>query len=148
MSVCTFLFFNRWLAWGHQKLAIEIAGNNIARMSDGKEAPFDKAKAFTYHPERTAAAFSAIRFLVRVICVDSHDELHTAWKHIIDNGMPERAIKVLEDLTRVKYEAATGTVAKTLAARDKVQETRLARELGDAFRNQFIKAGKMAQRGF
>jgi iron(III) transport system substrate-binding protein len=49
-------------------------------MSDGKEAPFEKAQAFTYHPERTGAAFSAIRFLVRVICVDSHDELHDSWK--------------------------------------------------------------------
>ncbi len=121
---------------------------NIARMSDGKEAPFEKAQAFTYHAERTGAAFSAIRFLVRVICVDSHNELHEAWKHIIDNGMPERAIKVLEDLTRVKYEAATGNIGKILASRDKAQETRLARELGDAFRTQFIRAGTMAQRGY
>ncbi|WP_395736510.1 ABC transporter substrate-binding protein [Prosthecobacter sp.] len=120
---------------------------NIARMSDGKEAPFEKAEAFIYHPERTAAAFSAIRFIVRVICVDSHNELHAAWKEIIDHGMPERAVQVLEDMTRVKYEAAMGTISKTLSARDKVQETRLARELGDAFRNQYIKARTMAQRG-
>lgn len=121
--------------------------DNIARMSDGREAPFEKAQAFTYHPARTAATFNAIRFIVRVICVDSHNELHAAWRTIIDHGMPERAIKVLEDLTRVKYEAATGNIAKILAARDKVQETRLARELGDAFRNQYIKAGRMAQNG-
>ncbi len=121
--------------------------DNIARMSDGHEAPFEKAQAFTYHPARTAAAFNAIRFIVRIICVDSHNELHAAWKTIINHGMPERAIKVLEDLTRVKYEAATGNIAKILAARDKVQETRLARELGDAFRNQYIKAGRMAQNG-
>lgn len=121
--------------------------DNIARMSDGREATFEKAQAFTYHPARTAAAFNAIRFIVRIICVDSHNELHAAWKTIIDHGMPERAIKVLEDLTRVKYEAATGNIAKILAARDKVQETRLARELGDAFRNQYIKAGRMARNG-
>lgn len=120
---------------------------NTSRMSDGQEAPFEKAKAFTYHPERTGAAFNAIRFLVRVICVDSHDELHAAWKEIINNGMPERAVKVLEDLTRVKYEAATGNISKILAARDKAQETRLARELGDAFRTQFIRARTMAHQG-
>lgn len=120
---------------------------NIARMSDGAEAPFEKAQAFTYHPERTGAAFSAIRFLVRVICVDSHAELHEAWKAIIDAGMPERAITVLEDLTRVKYEAATGGISKILSSRDKVQETRLARELGDAFRTQFTRAGSMARHG-
>lgn len=120
---------------------------NTARMSDGREAPFEKADAFTYHPERTAPVFNAIRFLVRVICVDSHKELRTAWKKIIDSGMPPRAIEVLEDLDRVKYEAATGTVSKILASRDKVQETRLARELGDAFRTQFLRAATMAQRG-
>lgn len=120
---------------------------NTARMSDGREEPFERAKAFIYHPERTAAAFNAIRFLVRVMCVDSHDELHTAWKAIIEAGMPERAIAVLEDLTRVKYEAATGSISKILASRDKAQETRLARELGDAFRNQFIRAGAMARNG-
>lgn len=120
---------------------------NTARMSDGAEAPYEKARAFTYHAERTGAAFNAIRFLVRVICVDSHDELHAAWRDIIEAGMPDRAITVLEDLTRVKYEAATGSIAKILSARDKVQETRLARELGDAFRNQFIRAGTMARRG-
>lgn len=118
---------------------------NTPLMSDGKEAPFEKAKAFVYHPERTGTAFSAIRFLVRVICVDSHDELHAAWKDIIHAGMPERSIKVLEDLTRVKYEAATGNISKILASRDKAQETRLARELGDAFRTQFIRAGTMAR---
>lgn len=120
---------------------------NTARMSDGKEEPFERAKAFTYHAERTAAAFNAIRFLVRVMCVDSHDELHAAWKDIIEAGMPERAIAVLEDLTRVKYEAATGNISKILASRDKAQETRLARELGDAFRTQFIRAGAMARSG-
>ncbi|MFC5456945.1 ABC transporter substrate-binding protein [Prosthecobacter fluviatilis] len=120
---------------------------NIARMSDGKEAPFEKAQAFTYHPERTAALFNTIRFLVRVICVDSHAELHAAWKTLIDHGMPERAVQVLEDLARVKHEAAAGNISKILSARDKVQETRLARELGDAFRNQFIKAARIAESG-
>jgi len=120
---------------------------NTARMSDGAEQPFEKARAFTYHPERTAALFSAIRFIVRVICVDSHEELHTAWQQIIDKGMPERAIQVLEDLTRVKHEAASGNISKILSARDKMQETRLARELGDAFRNQYLKAARIAERG-
>lgn len=120
---------------------------NTARMSDGAEQPFEKARAFTYHPERTAALFSAIRFIVRVICVDSHEELHNAWRQIIEKGMPERAVRVLEDLTRVKHEAATGNISKILSARDKVQETRLARELGDAFRNQYIKAARIAERG-
>lgn len=119
--------------------------SNTPRMSDGSEAPFEKAKALIYQPQRTAAAFNAIRFLVRVICVDCHAELHQAWKNILDAGMPPRSIEVLEDLTRIKYDAAMGGISKILSSRDKIQETRLARELGDAFRIQFLRAGEMAR---
>ncbi len=120
---------------------------NALHMSDGKEQPFEKARAFIYHPERTAAVFNAIRFLVRVICVDAHEELRAAWREILANKMPPRSIQVLEDLTRVKYEATTGSIAKILSSRDKTQETRLARKLGSAFRTQFIRAREMAARG-
>ncbi len=120
---------------------------NALHMSDGKEQPFEKARAFIYHPERTAAVFNAIRFLVRVICVDAHEELRAAWREILTNKMPPRSIQVLEDLTRVKYEATTGSIAKILSSRDKTQETRLARKLGSAFRTQFIRAREMAARG-
>lgn len=120
---------------------------NRAVMNDRDELPFEKATAFIYHPEWTGPAFNSIRFLVRVLCVDPHEELRAAWRAIVDGGMPERALTVLEDLNRVKYATAMDSIRRTLAARDKLQETLLARELGDLFRHQYGRALEMARRG-
>lgn len=121
---------------------------NLKHMSDADEMPFEKAKSFTYRPELTAAAFSSIRFLVRVLCVDPHEELKAAWQAIHSHSKPaERALIVMQDLSRVPYDSATGSIRSTLSSRDKIQEARLARQLSDTFRNQYEKALQMALRG-
>jgi Tfp pilus assembly protein PilP len=117
-------------------------------MTDAAEMPFEKAKAFTYQPELTGPAFSSIRFLVRVLCVDSHEELKEVWHQI--HARPQRAehaLAVMQDFTRVPYDAATGSIRATLSSRDKIKETLLARQLGDTFRYQYQKALQMALRG-
>ena len=65
------------------------------------ENPYELAKSFTYRPEWTAGHFNVQRDLVRAMCLDSGDELRTAWKVIIDNGGPARqpaAMEVLQQL--------------------------------------------------
>ena len=119
---------------------------NLPHMPDDAEMPFEKASAFVYEAERTGPAFNSIRFLVRVLCVDSHEELKTAWWEILEAGMNERALTVLHDLNRVKYDTATGPIRKTLSSRDKIQETLLARQLGDTFRSQYARAFEIAHR--
>ena len=120
---------------------------NLSQMNDRAEMPFEKARAFTYRPEWTGPAFSSIRFLVRVLCVDSHVELRAAWRRILSAGVDSRALTVLSDLNRVKYDTVMGSIRKTLSARDKLQETVLARKLGDTFRHQYERAFEIAQRG-
>lgn len=120
--------------------------DHLTQMPDATEMPFEKAKAFIYDAEFTGPAFNAIRFLVRVLCVDSHEELRKAWKEIIEAGMNDRALTVLLDLNRVRYDTATGPIRKTLSARDKIQETHLARQLGDIFRLQYQRAYDIAHR--
>lgn len=119
---------------------------NLPHMPDAAEMPFEKASAFVYEAERTGPAFNSIRFLVRVLCVDSHEELKTAWREILEASMNERALTVLLDLNRVKYDTATGPIRKTLSSRDKIQETLLARQLGDTFRSQYSRAFEIAHR--
>lgn len=119
---------------------------NLPHMPDAAEMPFEKASAFMYEAERTGPAFNSIRFLVRVLCVDSHEELKTAWREILEASMNERALTVLLDLNRVKYDTATGPIRKTLSSRDKIQETLLARQLGDTFRSQYSRAFDIAHR--
>jgi ABC-type Fe3+ transport system substrate-binding protein len=116
-------------------------------MSDGAEMPYQKVQAFTYHPEWTGPAFSAIRFLVRVLCVDSHQEQRKAWGNLAQVGFTPLATGVFHDLNRVSYEATLGEISRVLRSRDKVAETRLARQLGDAFRGHYILASKLALQG-
>lgn len=121
--------------------------DKTALMSDGAEMPYLKAQAFTYHPEWTGPAFSAIRFLVRVLCVDAHEEQQKAWASLAQVGFTPHATEVFHDLNRVSYEATLGEISRVIRSRDKVAETRLARQLGDAFRGHYILASKLARQG-
>jgi len=120
---------------------------HLAHMSDAAEMPYEKAKSFTYHPEWTGAAFSTLRFLIRVLCVDTHHEQRAAWTAINKGDSPRRAIKVFDDLNYIRYDTALGDINKVVRSRDKVAETRLARILGDNFRGNYKLAAKMARRG-
>lgn len=121
---------------------------NLALMSDPEEMPFDKASDFHYEENWTNPAFNAIRFIIRVICVDAHEELRHAWKELIAADFPPEATKAFEDLELVNYETAIGTISETLASRDKIRETRLARQLGNNIRRQYEHTIKLAKRGF
>ncbi len=119
----------------------------MARMSDGAEQPFEKAQAFQYEAGWTGPVFNAIRFLIRIMCVDTHGELREAWAELDRAGFPQQATSTLQELDMIHYDNAAGAVTQALASRDKAQETRLARTLGDAFRKQYRQAASLARRG-
>lgn len=52
--------------------------------------PFKLADSFVYRARWTGTHFGIQRDLVRALCLDSGDELRSAWKAIIENGGPER----------------------------------------------------------
>lgn len=118
-----------------------------ARMSDGGEEPYALAAEFTYHPEWTAGAFSAIRFIVRVMCVDTHDELKSAWGTWQHFGRPKRALDALEEMNAVRYDTALDSIGRVLRERDRIKETRLARQLSDRFRQQYALVERLAWSG-
>ncbi len=119
----------------------------LARMSDADERPFEKAEAFQYEAEWTGPVFNAIRFLIRIMCVDTHDELREAWAALDRAGFPQQATATLQELGMIHFDNAADAVTQALASRDKAQETRLARTLGDAFRKQYRLAASLARRG-
>jgi hypothetical protein len=117
----------------------------LARFTDPEELPYERQDAFIYHPEWTGDSFESIRFIVRVMCVDVHDELRAAWQAIIEAGMPESALAVFEDLTIVNYAMAGGGIAELLHRKDPLAEARLARDLTDHFRGQYRRAARLAR---
>lgn len=119
----------------------------LPMMSDAEERPFEKAKQFHYEADWTGPVFNAVRFLIRVMCLDTHMELREAWVELARAGFPDEATRSFHELGMIDFDKAATHVTQTLASRDKAQETRLARQLGEAFRKQYQLAASQARRG-
>ena len=118
-----------------------------ASMADPEADPYRDAQSFEYHDAWTAPLFSAIRFLVRVMCIDSREELVSARKAIGNEPVDSPAFQKLLDVSRVRYEVAMQQIRDTLRSADRIKEVRLAEELTTYFRNQDREAERMARAG-
>lgn len=117
---------------------------NLRFMSDPDERPYDKAALFVYRPDWTRPVFSAIRLLIRVMCIDTHLEQKRAWEALRQSGFPPAALALYHDLRTVSYDIARTSIVPVLLAKDKVQEVRLARHLAEVFKRQYDAAARRA----
>lgn len=115
--------------------------------SDPKVFPYEEAKLFTYHPGWTAPLFKTMSFIIRVMCLDSHDEMAAAWAALAAAGFPREAHRKFSDVSAVDYRAALDRIKPALLSADRIDEVRLARELGEHFRNQYREAERLAKEG-
>lgn len=109
--------------------------------------PYDEAKDFTYHPEWTAKLFGPLRFIVRVMCIDPHEEAAEAWQELIRAKFPPEATRTFADVSAVSYEEATVRIGEALKSSDRLTATRLAATMTSHFRNQYKRAGELARAG-
>jgi iron(III) transport system substrate-binding protein len=116
-------------------------------LSDPEVVPYEAAKFFTYHEPWTGPLFSAMRFIIRVMCLDAHDEQTAAWNALITAGFPPQATATFLDMSAVAYDQAEGPIRNTLRSADRIKEVQLAKQLGDQFRAQYRKAGQLAREG-
>ena len=115
--------------------------------SDPDVMPYQEAGLFTYHPAWTAPLFKTMSFIIRVMCLDPHDEQASAWKALAAAGFPSGALKKFSDVSAVDYETARNQIAHVLASPDRIDEVRLAKELGGRFRAQYQEAERLAKEG-
>lgn len=113
--------------------------------SDPEVEPYEEAKFFTYHESWTAPLFGPLRFIVRVMSLDTHDEQVEAWKALIDAGFPPMATARFYDLDAVGYEIAMDRIRPVLRSSKRIDEVQLAKELGDHFRRQYREAAELAR---
>lgn len=117
-----------------------------AQRSDPEANPYGEAEPLVNRPERTAHLFRELAFVVRVMTLDTHDELVRAWRAI--GAAPEparsRALAALQDFSTVNYDEAGGRIKAALASPQRADELTLARELGDVFRGNYARAEKLA----
>jgi spermidine/putrescine-binding protein len=68
--------------------------------------PYQLAQSFHYMPRWTSLHFGIQRDLIRAMCMDSGDELKSAWRAILANGGPEanpKAMALLEVMPDTPY---------------------------------------------
>ncbi len=118
-----------------------------ADRSDPDVFPYEEAKAFTYHEEWTGPLFSALRFIIRVSCLDPHEEQSTAWKALIAAGFPPQATATFLDVSAIDYATAKNVIRPALRGSTPLAEVELARNLGEHFRQQYRKATQLAKEG-
>jgi iron(III) transport system substrate-binding protein len=106
--------------------------------------PYAASQTLWYRPEWTGRYLAAIRFIIRVMCIDTHREQRRAWQALIKANFPPAAVAAFHDLHRVSYGPDLTAIAQALTAKDRVREVALARELSASFRSQYEQAYELA----
>ena len=115
--------------------------------SDPAELPYaPQENRLIYHRAWTGGLFREISFAIRVMCLDTQPELKRAWRALIDAGMPADALAEFQDLSALDYAAANGRIRAALRSKNKVDEIKLANELGNRFRAQYLRTVELAER--
>jgi iron(III) transport system substrate-binding protein len=117
-----------------------------AYLSDPEARPYENARAFHYRPEWTAHLFRSIGFVIRVMCVEPHEELARAYQALVAHRGPPRASALFDDVTRVDYARVTGPIRAALAG-GATSEVTLSNEMIRAFRRQYDEVTALAEAG-
>jgi iron(III) transport system substrate-binding protein len=117
---------------------------NLANSTMPQARPYSDPANFIYQRELTGAAFNTLRQLVKIICIDSHEEMKAAWLALRDAGMPLAAVAVFNDISRVNY-TNSGKGDPLLDGPDALKAADRAMELGEWFRANYRKAEAMAK---
>jgi ABC-type glycerol-3-phosphate transport system substrate-binding protein len=118
-----------------------------ADRSDPETFPYEEARSFTYHEAWTGPLFSALRFIIRVSCIDSHDEQAAAWQALINANFPPQATAAFLDISAIDYPTAMNKIRPALRGSTPLTEVQLAAELGERFRAQYRRAIELAKEG-
>lgn len=118
---------------------------NLANSTMPDVHPYEDPGNFTYQKELTGAAFNTLRQLVKVMCIDSHEEMKSSWKALKEAGMPADAVAVFNDVSIVPY-AKSGKGDPRFDGADALKNAENAALVGEWFRENYRKAEEMAKK--
>lgn len=119
--------------------------DRLARFSDPEALPYSTTGGFEYRGELTGRGFSAMRLVIRAMCIDAHVELKAAWKAIIEADFPPEAMAVMQNVERVSYEEVIRTLPSMLKEKSALEVAAYANELGKHFRSNYEEARRIAE---
>jgi ABC-type Fe3+ transport system substrate-binding protein len=115
--------------------------------SDPDVDAYADAAQFDYRGDWTGPLFNPIRLIVKSMCIDPADELREAWGDLIRAGFPPEATASFDAVGPVAYEVAKGPIRAATRSADKIEEVRVARDLGETFRANYRRASELARAG-
>ncbi len=120
---------------------------HLARMSDPDALPYERVGSFVYRGKWTASLFSLIQLLVRAVCIDTHDELVSAWRAINAAGGPEACPEAMAAFFELPPGAEFAEAKEKTAAgiRDPLRRVRTARDWTVFLRRQYRLAERLAE---
>jgi ABC-type glycerol-3-phosphate transport system substrate-binding protein len=116
-----------------------------AHMSDPDVNPFSEENDFRYHTAWTGGLLRELSFVIRVMCIDTHEELSSAWRTIVAAGQPQEALALLQDLSTIDYDTTIEHIRPALRSGRAIDEVRLGQELAAKFRTQYDRAAALAR---
>lgn len=119
----------------------------LQNSSDPELNPFVQARDFQYHPDWTNPHFNVIRFIIQVMCMETHEELKEAWSSLIRAGFPPRASRIFFDVKFVGYTNVTHELTPKLMTDDPLAIQKRRRDLRESFRKNYRLATEFANRG-
>jgi ABC-type Fe3+ transport system substrate-binding protein len=115
--------------------------------ADPDENPYEEAREFVYHRAWTGPLYSALAFVVKVMCVDPEPELQEAFKAIVDAQHPPEATALFDDVSAVDYATVAGPLRAALQSADPMEEARWSIRLVAGFREQYRRVTALAKAG-
>ena len=113
--------------------------------SDPDVNPYGNRGLFHYNGAWTGQLFLPMSFIIRCMCIQPHDELRAAWRALMDAGFPPEALAVFHNVDCVDYATASGRIRDSLRSPNKIEQVRLAKEIGDAFRARYLLVAELAR---
>ncbi|YCM44187.1 extracellular solute-binding protein [Verrucomicrobiaceae bacterium 227] len=119
----------------------------LSGMIDAEVMPYEAADEFVYDSSLTGAHFSPLRLIIRVMCIDAHEEMKSAWDALIEADFPKEASDKFFDVSPVGYQDTLTNIRKTMKAEDNVALMKMTNELGRHFRENYKEAERLAKGG-
>jgi ABC-type Fe3+ transport system substrate-binding protein len=126
-------------------LPLMFEGERRSKLSDPDANPYVAARSFTYHAAWTGPLFRALSFVIRVMCVDTEDELQEAAAALEANQNPPRARALFDDVQLVSYAVVKDEIAVTLAGGEPLREVELQNRLVRALKLQYERVTELAR---
>lgn len=129
------------------------APDKLQYFTDPEILPYAGEPDFVYKPELTGDLFNAMREAIKVMCIDTHDELRDAWGTLIENSdengvMPPRALRNFNEVRLFSYKK-TYELKGLLSKKDTKKETLILLDklnrLAAIFRRSYSDSQKLAK---